>query len=436
MPLRMPRARVVVLAVAVLALAGVGVTALLADEADDASASTTTTTRLVEVTIGAVSETVAVTGTLAPAASESLSFGAAGTVTSVAVAEGDEISAGDVLATLDSAELASAVAEAEADLASAEATLADHVASGASDAQVEASETAVAVAEDRLAVAAEDLAGAEIVAGIDGVVTGVTITEGEQLGTGGTSGTGVTGAQSAAGAAQQAGTTAHVTVQSRGAYEVVLPVDVTQVDQVAVGQAVAVSPSNAATGGQAGGLQALARRFGGGQQAGGQQAGGQQPVDSSATATGEVVDVAALADASSGVATYDVTVTFEGDPDTFFVGATVEATITISEVEDAVLVPAQAVETGEDGTATVTVDVDGARETREVVLGATSAGQVQVVSGVAPGETVVVETVTVAPTGDAEGQGQLPEGIPQELLERGFPGGGQGGGFRQQGGGQ
>lgn len=431
MPLRMPRARVVVLAVAVLALAGVGVTALLADEADDASASTTTTTRLVEVTIGAVSETVAVTGTLAPAASESLSFGAAGTVTSVAVAEGDEISAGDVLATLDSAELASAVAEAEADLASAEATLADHVASGASDAQVEASETAVAVAEDRLAVAAEDLAGAEIVAGIDGVVTGVTITEGEQLGTGGTSGTGVTGAQSAAGAAQQAGTTAHVTVQSRGAYEVVLPVDVTQVDQVAVGQAVAVSPSNAATGGQAGGLQALARRFGGGQ-----QAGGQQPVDSSATATGEVVDVAALADASSGVATYDVTVTFEGDPDTFFVGATVEATITISEVEDAVLVPAQAVETGEDGTATVTVDVDGARETREVVLGATSAGQVQVVSGVAPGETVVVETVTVAPTGDAEGQGQLPEGIPQELLERGFPGGGQGGGFRQQGGGQ
>lgn len=158
MRIRLPRPRILVPSVAVVVLAGVGVTALLADEVEDTSAAATTTTQLVEVTTGSVSETVAATGTVAPAESEDLSFGAAGTIETVEVAEGDEVEAGDVLATLGSAELQSAVAEAEAALASAEATLADQEATGASETQIEASETAVAVAEDQLEVAREDLA--------------------------------------------------------------------------------------------------------------------------------------------------------------------------------------------------------------------------------------------------------------------------------------
>ena len=136
---------------------------------EEATASSTTTKLLVEVTTGPMSETVSAEGTVAAAQTDDLSFSASGTVTAVNVKAGDAVTTGQVLATIDSAELEPAVASAEAEVADAEATSSsDDESSGASDAQIAADETSLTSAEDQLADAEEALAGASLVATFDG----------------------------------------------------------------------------------------------------------------------------------------------------------------------------------------------------------------------------------------------------------------------------
>jgi multidrug efflux pump subunit AcrA (membrane-fusion protein) len=151
---------------------------------------------------------------------------------------------------------------------------------------------------------------------------------------------------------------------------------------------------------------------------GGLQDDGIQPdeggsvVTGGATATGEVTAIAAIADATSGVASYTVTVEFTDDTDEFYVGTTVIAEIVTGERTDVIQVPAQAVTSGPDGS-TVTVAVDGTLEgeleIRAVTTGESSGAMIEVTGGVAVGEVVVVDI-------------QLPAGFTDEGLG-GFPGG-------------
>jgi macrolide-specific efflux system membrane fusion protein len=108
------------------------------------------------------------------------------------------------------------------------------------------------------------------------------------------------------------------------------------------------------------------------------------------TATGEVTAVSTIADASSGVSSYPVTVDFTDDSGDFNVGATVLVDITIAEVQDVVQVPSFAVTTDGDSS-TVTVTKDGKEETREVTTGLTSGGMVEITSGLEAGEEVVIK---------------------------------------------
>ena len=86
------------------------------DGADSAAADTE---QVVEVTTGTMAQTVSAEGTIAAAQTDDLSFTSAGTVTAVNVKAGQAVKTGDVLATIDSAELAAAVADAEASVADA-----------------------------------------------------------------------------------------------------------------------------------------------------------------------------------------------------------------------------------------------------------------------------------------------------------------------------
>ncbi|MGZ4694958.1 MAG: RND transporter, partial [Acidimicrobiales bacterium] len=103
--------------------------------------------------------------------------------------------------------------------------------------------------------------------------------------------------------------------------------------------------------------------------------------------------VGAVADASSGVATFPVTVTFTAPADEFFVGATVTAKIVTSATGDVVQVPSLAITTAADGTTTVLVSTDGSTtntKQRTVATGTTSNGMTEIRSGLADGEQVVV----------------------------------------------
>jgi hypothetical protein len=118
--------------------------------------------------------------------------------------------------------------------------------------------------------------------------------------------------------------------------------------------------------------------------------------------------VGAVADASSGVATFPVTVTFDAAPDKFFVGATVAGQIVTSATGDVIQVPARAVTTATDGSTTVALSTDGTADhtkTQAVTTGITSGGLIEIKSGLSVGDQVVIIRRTFPGAGAGGGTG-------------------------------
>ncbi|HZP28326.1 MAG TPA: biotin/lipoyl-binding protein, partial [Acidimicrobiia bacterium] len=358
------------------------------------AAATTTTKQLVTATRGALADAVSAEGTVAAAQTDNLSFSSAGTVTAVNVKAGDTVTAGEVLATMDSASLQSAVASAASTLAKAQATLADDEAAGASSDQLAADRTSVTTATDSLARAWQGLAGASLVATFDGTVASVNLTVGEQLsssGSGATTPTGSSTGQSSStlgnGSSNGLGansnsngsssSSAQIQVVSKGSYTVSLPVSSSDVDSIKVGDAVTLTVTTA-TGGRFGGFGGFGgggfRFFNGGAAPGGNGASGANgangngnatngsngaAANTGATATGTVTAVGKVATASSGVAQYPVTVGFSTDNAQFSIGSTVTGAIRTVVADDVLQVPVRAVTTDGNGRSTVTVALDG-----------------------------------------------------------------------------
>ena len=120
MPRRRNRVGFVAVGVALVLvlIAGVGV-------AVAGTSSRPATDRYVTATVskGSVTETLALSGTVTRTNTADARFGTSGTVTSVKVAVGQKVKAGQVLATLDKAPLSVALLQAKAGLARAQATL-------------------------------------------------------------------------------------------------------------------------------------------------------------------------------------------------------------------------------------------------------------------------------------------------------------------------
>jgi macrolide-specific efflux system membrane fusion protein len=402
----------------VVALLALGGWTVLRPDGDGTGASAQGTPRLVEATQGTMAKTVTADGTIAAAESDDLSFTSSGTVTAVNVVAGQQITAGTVLATIDSSELAASVADAESTVAEAQAKLDDDEDAGASDAQIDADKSSLTSAQDRRDQADQDLAGAQLVADFDGTISAVNITVGEELASG-TGGTNLTGSKSGSG--QSSGTlgsgqpilggstdtttsSAHIQMVSSSSYVVDLGFDDTDIDSIEVGQeaSIALSTSSASGGGffPGGGAFPSGAFPGGGAFPGAPTDTGTtddatdapQVATDAATVTGEVTEVGTIADASSGVASYPVTVAFHDDSGDFNVGATVSVDITIAEVADVVQIPSFAVTTS-NGASTVTVsDDNGHQETREVTTGLTAGTMVEIVTGLKAGEQVVLAT--------------------------------------------
>lgn len=429
------------------------------------SASTAATGTVETVTRGSMSETVSADGTVEAANTDDLSFSSSGKVTAVNVKAGDAVKAGQVLATIDPTDLESSVASAESTVADAAAQVADDKSSGASAEQLAADETSLTSAYDSLTRARDALAGASLVATFDGTVAEVNVTAGEQL-AGGTGGTSATGSGSGSGTSSSSlgsrGTTGipggtssssssstsassgpHIQVVSKGSYKVTLNVGSDDVDSVEVGQIATLTVSKASSSSSggfpgfpggfpgAGGNPTQTGGTGDGSSAGG---GSQQTQQSSApSATGKVVEVARVADASTGVAQYPVKIEFTASATEFYVGSNVTGSIETKTRDNVLQVPVRAVTTN-NGTSTVEVAVDGTAdgktETRTVKTGLTSGGNIEIKSGLKAGEVVVITGVRGFPGGGAGG-GLPSGGIPNG----GIPSGGiPNGGFPTQGG--
>ena len=402
------------------------------------TATPTSLERIVTVTTGTIRQTVATSGTLAPADTEDLSFAVSGKVTAVNVKAGQTVASGAVLATIDSAALQSQVAQAQASVASNQAKLSSDTTAAATAAQLAADQANLDAANGSLATAQASLAGASLVAPIAGTISVVNLTVGEQLGSSGNGSVGLTGTgsnsgrtgaspSSATGASASSSSSSsapEVEVISTGSFVVNLSVDDTQISRLAVGQAATVTPSTA-TGAIGGRVRANATTT-----------TVPDPSASTApaaartavTATGTVTSVGQVASASSGVSSFPVVVTVAGTPAGFYSGATVQVAITYNQLANVVEVPTAAINQS-GGQSTVTVTNNGAKSTQVITTGVASGGMTQVLTGLSPGDQVVI--TLPAATATSGGTGRTGAGNTG-----GFGGGGNfpAGGFKGTGG--
>ncbi len=411
------------------------------------STATTSIERVVEVTSGPLRQSVTASGTLKPANTADLNFAVPGKVTAVNASAAQKVTKGDALATVDSAALQSAVAQAQATVDTAQAKLSTDTTNGATAAQLDADSANVTANQSSLASAQAALAGATLASPIDGTVASVNLTVGQQLGGSGSSASSLTGsstgsgqtrasasANSASGGAgggganaSAAGSTsaaspaaaAQIQVISTDSYVVDLGVDDTQIGRIAAGQQASVTLSSSPVGNGGGGFGGGGGGFGGaraaaagaggatGQGNSGGQDGATTPSQAptgpgggapATAATGTVTSVGVIATSTSGVATFPVEVTVAGNPSGFHAGATASVAITYQELPDVVQVPAAAV-TRSNGQSTVTVSAGGTRSSRSVVTGITAGGQVQVTSGLAPGDQVIISVPVAGSVG-------------------------------------
>jgi membrane fusion protein, macrolide-specific efflux system len=331
------------------------------------STASTTSDRLVAVSKTTLSQSLSTTGTIEPASTSTLAFGAQGEVTAVKVTVGQHVTGGQVLATMSSPSLQAQVDEAEATLAQDQARLSGDQASGASSAQVAADQASVSADQSQLDSANSALSGTTMVAPASGIVTAVGYTTGQQLagagggggGSGGGSGGGGGGDSGGGGSSGSPGQSITV-VSSNDVVDA--SVDASVVSEIKTGDQAGIIPE-----------------------------GGGAPVN------GTVGSIGLVANTSSGVATFPVVIDVTGTPPGLYAGASASVSIVYKQVQNALVVPTAAINPGPGGQSTVQVMTNGQQVTRNVTTGLTTGGLTQVTSGLSAGDTVVVNIVTISP---------------------------------------
>jgi len=394
----------------------VGVTALVVGAGgvywfglrDDAAAVQTpeVTSQAVAASLTTLEKSVVASGTFTPTVQEEVSFEASGTVTSVAVAAGQTVTAGQTLATIDTLTLNADLLSAKATLAAAEARLADSEdaddGSDASEAQIAANAAQVDVAQAAVDVAAEAMAGATLVAPVDGLLTDVNLAVGQAvIGSGSSSGSGT----ATPGASTQDGATtttssAQFVIVGTGSWQIDVTVDDADVALITVGDQAEITIE-----------------------------------DVTDMVFGTVAEIGLISTSTSGVAAYPVSIEVTGQPDGVHDGVSGDVAIVYERRTDVLTVPSAAVRTVDGGSVVTQAGADGKEITTSVTVGETVGDLTEITAGLVEGDEVLVTVVTQtsqdAGTGTEVVPGQLPEGFdPSQMqLPEGFDpsqfGGGQ-----------
>lgn len=369
------------------------------------AASPTASSQTMTLSATTLRRTISATGTIQPEKEASLAFLTSGTVSSVAVAVGDGVAAGQELASIDPSSARIARQSAVADLAAARSTLSDLESSSSSTSStISAAKATVQVKENALAQADKNLANTTLTAPFDGVVAQVNVVVGDTAGTSGTSaGSGQGGAQTTT-----SSSTAAIVVITKGSYTVDTSVAVGDVASMKKGLQAVITPTGSTTAvyGTVSSVGVVA-------------------TSSSSTAIGST---------SGGSTTFPVTIKVTGTQNDLLAGSSASVEIVTAQFTDVLAVPTTALSTA-DGATTVKTMVGGAEVTTPVTTGEVVGNQTIITAGLAEGDQVVVPARVVSqagtgqdgssgfPGGGFPGGGMPPGGFPQG----GFPGGGTGG---------
>ena len=376
------------------------------------------TYRPVAARTGTMRLTTSAGGTLEPAQQSSLTFPVAGQVTSVRVTLGQRVTAGQELATVDSAAQAAQVAQAKATLAADQAKQSADQTAGAASAQLSADDAVVGAAQSALTTAQASLAEDKLTSPIAGTVAQLNLAVGQQVtgsatatgSTGSAAATGSTGSAASSGSGGSSATGSAATGSSSGtaaaqlvvvgpAFVVDVPVDDTQIGLMKDGEQAVVVPQGTST-----------------------------PVD------GTVTSVGLLGAASSGVAQFPVVIRVTGAPTGLYGGATASVAIVYRQLSNVLEVPAAAVHYS-GATATVLMNRSNKIVTVPVTTGVTTGGFTQITGGVTAGQQVLVTGTATPRTGGSGAASRGGGGLGGGGLGAGGGGGGFGGGGLGAGGG-
>ena len=302
----------------------------------------------VNISRGDIVKTILVDGSLVMPSKAYLSFGVTGTVTEVLVAEGDNVTEGQVLARLDApslessvemAELQVEIAEKQVDAARAQYEKAQDLPGadvGAAKASWEIAKLNLEIAELSLESAELNLDKAVIAAPFDGVVAGISITEGKEIST-------------------AALATPAISLVDTSEIEMQGYIDEIDVAVVQLGQEANIL------------LDALPDQ----------------------EVRGEVAFVSPVGTILAGVVSYGATITLENSVAELRDGMSATAEVIIERRDDVLSIPNRYIR-GTLQNPMVVVLVDGQQEEREITLGLTDGINTEVLSGLEEGEEVVL----------------------------------------------
>lgn len=369
----MPRGRALVLTLAVLLVVAVGVVWVWRSRS---AATTTAAPRTVTVQHGTVEQSVSATGTIIPATESDLAFQASGTVTSVPVAVGQTVTAGQTLATLDPSTLQQQVNLAQASVSAAQ-TAVNAATTTATSASAQAQ---LVAAQTKLASARQSLAAATLTSPIAGVVAAVNVQVGSQIGSSGTastasasgssaSGAGRSGSGSAAGGTSSGGSTNSGSSSSGSSSAIVV------INTSAWNVNAQVASSDLAS--LKAGLQAQITPN-----------GSRQPLFGTVSTIGLIAS-----SSSSGTSTFPVTIAITGSQQGLYYGTGANVSIITAQLDDVLTVPTMAISSN-GSTSTVTVLKDGKETSVPVTLGRLFGNQTEITKGLNDGDQVVLPTFT------------------------------------------
>ena len=304
----------------------------------------------VEVTRTDLAPTVRLSGTIQPTQRLDLSFSGEGEVTSIRVAVGDSVSAGAPLASIDDAKLRDAVADAKAENDAASKDYQDARKGGQATA-INAMRSAYNVKAQALKDAQKALDKATLVSTIDGVVAAVNVQVGDLAG--------ASGAGAPPGA--EAGSEQAAIVVISRTFQVDATVGAADRARVAKGMTATVTTSSSST-----------------------------PLSGTVTAVGVVAQASDTPDRPSA-ATFKVTITLDGQPDTVFTGAAASVEVNGEGKTGVLAIPAAAlIDRSGETEAMVLIRRGNDTTTTPVTVGATVGDMVEVVSGLQEGDRIVV----------------------------------------------
>lgn len=325
----------VLMLVAVVAVAG-GAGYLAGSASSPAPAARVgKTTRIITVSMASADQTVAATGTIAPAGVANPQFAVSGTVNQVLVGVGQNVSAGQPVATLDQAPFSAALAQAQATLTADQSKLAADQAQGVSSQVIAADQAAINADQASVSVAQANLAATTLTSPISGVVGAINVASGQQVTAGGSA-------------------SPVATIFTPSSWVVDASVSDAEIVLVAKGDPVTITPQGF-----------------------------------NAAGHGTVSSVGLLANSSGGVTTFPVSIQVSGNPSGFYAGVPANLSIVTHVNAGAMVIPVLAVHHPTSSKPFVVLATAGGPHRQSVTLGSLAGANVVVTGGLRPGERVV-----------------------------------------------